>query len=346
MSITHRHGPDHPFARTRKRVRLDVNGRKALGAAAVVVLGLVGATGLAGALATHDSAGAGPGIHGADVYAVSARAPTFLPRSLRASVAGSATGSAGGPGLAVNGGPRGTALPSTSPAAQGALIEETGAITVVVPQARIQPDATALMNLATAYGGFVASTQAQTASPGSPAQSTVTLQVPEASFGQVLNAVKGYGKVASLTTQGTDVTGQYVDLQAQITALQDSRQQYLTIMTKATTIGGILAVQSQLDTLQSQLDQLQGQLRALNNETTYATLAVTVTQKVVAPPPPKPRSGLDKAWRGAVNGFVAGCEGVVRAAGAILFALLLGTALFVFGRAAWRLGRRRASKPA
>jgi len=170
---------------------------------------------------------------------------------------------------------------------------------------------TALMNLVTAYGGFVASTQTQTASPGSPAQSTVTLQVPEASFDQVLNAVKGYGKVASLTTQATDVTGQYVDLQAQITALQDSRQQYLTIMTKATTIGGILSVQSQLDTLQSQLDQLQGQLRLLNNETTYATLAVTVTQKVVAPPPPRPQSGLDKAWHGAVNGFVAGGEGVV-----------------------------------
>jgi hypothetical protein len=261
-------------------------------------------------------------------------------------VAGGTVGFSDSSGLAVNGKAPATAPPSVPAVAQGTLIEETGAITEVVPGADIQSDTTALMNMATAYGGFVASTQTQSASAGSPAQSTVTLQVPEGSFDQVLNAVKGYGKVASLTTQATDVTGQYVDLQAQITALQDSRQQYLTIMTRATTIGGILSVQSQLDTLQSQLDQLQGQLRVLNNETTYATLAVTVTQKVVTPPPPKPQSGLDKAWHGAVNGFVAGGEGVVRLAGPIVFALLLGAALFATGRTAWRLGRRRPSKAA
>ena len=329
----------------------DVTGRRALCAGAVLVVGLVGATGLAGAVATRGttatlSGSQSSGSHGTALYAVGAPAAAALPRSFRASVVGGTAGLSGGAGPVVNGGAQASALPSASAADGGPLIEETGAITDVVPGADVQSDTTAVMNLVAAYGGFVASTQTQTASPGSPAQSTVTLQVPEASFDQVLNSVKGYGRVASLTTQATDVTGQYVDLQAQITALQDSRQQYLTIMTKATTIGGILSVQSQLDTLQSQLDQLQGQLRLLNNETTYATLAVTVTQKVVAPPPPRPQSGLDKAWHGAVNGFVAGGEGVVRLAGPILFALLLGVALFAIGRTAWRLGRRRPPRAA
>ena len=305
----------------------------------MLIVGLVGATGLADGLATHSTTPTRPVSQGPAVYAVSAPMPAASPRSLRASGAGGSAGLSGGLRPAVNG----EAQASTQAVDQGALIEETGTITEVVPGPDVQSDTTALMSLATAYGGFVASTQTQTASPGSPAQSTVTLQVPETGFDQVLNAVKGYGRVASITTQATDVTGQYVDLQAQITALQDSRQQYLTIMTKATTIGGILSVQAQLDTLQSQLDQLQGQLRVLNSETTYATLAVTVTQKVVTPPPPKPQSGLDKAWHGAVNGFVAGGEGVVRLAGPILFALLLGAALFVIGRTAWRLGRRRPS---
>ncbi|MGO9657159.1 MAG: DUF4349 domain-containing protein [Acidimicrobiales bacterium] len=322
------------------RVRWEVGGRQALGAAGLLVLGLVGAAGLAGALATQGATATPSAPRAAVLYAVGAVPAGPWSRSTEAPGAGSSAASRGGSGLAVNGGVEAAAPPSTPPDGRGTLIEETGAITVVMPGAEIQSGTTALMNLATAYGGFVASTLTQAAAPGSPAQATVTLQVPEDRFGQVLNAVKGYGKVSSLTTQATDVTGQYVDLQAQITALQDSRQQYLTIMTKATTIGGILSVQSQLDTLQSQLDQLQGQLRALNSETTYATLAVTLTQKLVAPPPPKPRSGLDKAWNGAVNGFVAGCEGVVRLAGPILFALLLGAALFVMGRTAWRLGRR------
>ena len=236
--------------------------------------------------------------------------------------------------------------PSATIGSQAAKIEETGGITLVVPGARIQPDLSRLATLAVASGGFVASTQTQSAEPGSPAQGTITLQVPETGFDAVLAQVRGLGRVASLTTNATDVTGQYVDLQARITALQDSRQQYLTIMAKATTVGGILAVQEQLENLQSQLEQLQGQLQLLNNETTYATLAVTVSQKVVTPPPPRPESGLLKAWHAAVGGFVAGFEGVVRLAGPLFFGLLLLAALVLLGRWGWKYRPRRATGPA
>ena len=241
--------------------------------------------------------------------------------------------------------PGGTAVSGGKPAAPEAspLIEETGAVTVVVPGSQLVGDVNVLMGIAVGSGGFVASTSTQSASPGTPATGSVTLQVPLARFGTVLGEVRSLGKVTFETTQATDVTGQYVDLQAQVTALESSRTQYLTIMTKATTIGAILAVQSQLDSLQSQLDQIESQLKTLTNETTYATLGVALTEKVVTPPPPKPRSGLDKAWHAAINGFVAGCEGVVRAAGPLFFALLLVGALAFVVRFAWRLRRRSAA---
>ena len=234
---------------------------------------------------------------------------------------------------------------SSTASGQPARIEETGSITVVVPGNVIQADVDKLMAVAAGDGGFVASTQTQSAVPGSPAQGTVTLQVPYANFGTALGQVRSLGKVAAVNTSANDVTGQYVDLQAQITALQDSRQQYLTIMTKATTIGGILAVQSQLDNLQDQLQQLQGQLQLLNSETTYATLTATLTAKpakVVPPRPPKPASGLLKAWKSAVSGFVAGFEGVIRVLGPLAFALLLVAVLYSLGRFSWRLYRRNA----
>ena len=74
------------------------------------------------------------------------------------------------------------------------------------------------------------------------------------------------------------MTGQYVDLQARLAALEASRQQYLTILAKATSIGDILAVQEQLDSIQSQIEQLQGQLQVLTSETSYSTLNVTSTR--------------------------------------------------------------------
>jgi hypothetical protein len=175
---------------------------------------------------------------------------------------------------------------------------------------------------------------------GSPAQGVVTLQIPETAFYTAIAQVRALGKVSSLSTSATDVTGQYVDLEAQITALEDSRQQYLTIMTKATTIGGILAVQAQLDNLQSQLQQLQSQLKDLSSETTYATLTVTLNEKVVVPPPARPEPGLEKAWNASVGRFVGGFEGLVRAIGPIVFALLVIAIVYLSGRGSWRLYRR------
>ena len=319
------------------RLRGEVAQRRTWPVLGVLVVALVGVTGLLGALGTSSSPTKAPG----SAYTPSTQIRTQIgaARQSAKSLSFSAALAAGVPpaqhGAAGSGSgqPGGTSGPS-------ARIEETGAITIIVRGAQIQADLNRLTSLAVATGGFVASTSTQSAMEGAPAQGTVTLQVPEASFGDVLQQVKAFGKVASLTTTATDVTGQYVDLQAQITALEGSRQQYLTIMTKATTIGGILAVQSQLDNLQSQLDELQGQLKVLDNQTTYATLVVTLSPGVLSPPPPKPTSGLLRAWRAAVGGFVAGCEGVVRLAGPLLFALLLAGALFLLGRLAWRLSRR------
>jgi hypothetical protein len=169
----------------------------------------------------------------------------------------------------------------------------------------------------------------------------VTLQVPVNSFATVLARAQSLGRTSDLTTKATDVTGQYVDLQARITALQDSRQQYLTILAKATTVGDVLAVQEQIDSIQSQIEQLQGQLQLLTSQTSYSTLTVTVTESTPAPPPsPLPESGLVRAWHASIGGFVTGVEGVIRLAGPLLFALLLLGVVVAGGRALWRRYQR------
>jgi hypothetical protein len=172
----------------------------------------------------------------------------------------------------------------------------------------------------------------------------MTLQIAEPNYETVVAALGSVGRVTALSTQAADVSGQYADLQARITALQASRQQYLTIMTKASSIGDILAVQSQLDQLQSQLDQLQGQLNLLDSQTTYGTLAVTVTEGSAPVQPttrPGPGTGIGSAWHDAVHGFVSGLEGIVRISGPVLFALLC---LAVLVLAVWAVTRAFARR--
>jgi len=228
---------------------------------------------------------------------------------------------------------------------QSAKVEATGSVDLTIPDGKLQSVLASLTAMATADGGFVASSQAQIGAGGAASTSSgsIVLQVPEPTFGSMVSQVQRVGHPTSVTTSSTDVTGQYVDLQSRITALQASRQQYLTIMAQANSIGDILAVQSQLETLQSQIEQLQGQLNVLNSQTTYGRLTVTLTEagRHVTPPPIHLQSGIGKAWSAGVGGFVSGVEWLIRISGTVLFVLLALAVLAWGGRWAWRMGRRQ-----
>jgi hypothetical protein len=228
---------------------------------------------------------------------------------------------------------------------QPARIQQTGSLDLTVATGALSSTMTKLTSLASAYGGFVANSQTQSRGPaGSTPSGTVTLQVPVADFSALLTQAKSLGKTSALTTKATDVTGQYVDLQERITALEASRQQYLTIMAKATSIGDVLAVQAQLDTLQSQIEQLQGQLGVLQSETDYSTLTVSVSEAGrhhhLSPSPTV--SGVAKAWHDSLHGFAVGVDGIIRLAGPALFALLCLAALVLGGRLTWRRLQRHS----
>ena len=239
--------------------------------------------------------------------------------------------------------PAGAAPQSTAPAGQSTKIAQTGSLDLQVPKGALTSTITALATLATRAQGFVANTQtsAHPGARGASPQGSVTLEIPEASFGAVLHDAQILGKSLNLTTKATDVTGKYVDLQSRITSLQASRQQYLAILAKATSISDILAVQAQLDTLQSQIEQLQGQLAVLTNETTYSTLAVTVHEPPSAQrPAPLAPSGIDRAWHDSVHGFFDRVDGVVGAAGPVLFVVLSLGLIALVGRLLWRRWQR------
>jgi hypothetical protein len=222
-------------------------------------------------------------------------------------------------------------------------IESTGSVELTVGRGNIESALSKLNALVTGDGGYVDSTQANVGSGASDnfSYGTIVLQVPQRTFATLVSQVQRVGHTTSVNTNSTDVTAQYVDLRAHITALEASRQQYLLIMTKATSISDILAVQNQLNTLQSQIEQLQGQLNVLNHETTYGSLTVALTEAGHPSNGPHHRSGLAKAWHDAVSGFVAGFEWLIRVSGPILFAVLMLGALWFIGRFGRRAYQRR-----
>ena len=354
--------------------------RRLLVAAAVVLVGAaVTATALSGSghrpltSATSASPGVAPSIARTGASgsartgsvstgkAASPSTPDLPSGGTPSASAGAPASGAASTGASSSGSATAPALPSGA-VGQSAKVVANGSVDLTVGDGKLQAAVTTLTALATSAGGFVSSSQVQVGGPGpapepltstatpssvsgsagSGSSGTVVLRVPEPAFGSTVAQVQKVGHASSVTTSATDVTGQYVDLQARITALEQSRQQYLTIMSQATAIGDILAVQSQLDTVQSEIEQLQGQLDVLDNQTTYATLTVTLTEAGRRPPPPvHPQSGLTRALHDGVGGFVSGIEWLIRIAGTVLFVLLIAGALAFLGRWAWRANRRR-----
>ena len=347
-------GPDE-LARRRRLVA--VAGRhRVLSVAAVVVVALIVA-GTIGAITRPPSnptvTALKSGVHKGAVAGGGATGPvatTTLPARTPA-LAGPADGTSGTSGTAPSAGglsaagtntqsPNVPALPQGA-VGQSAKIEQTGTLDVQVKKGELGRTMTRLTNLAGAVGGFVANSQSQNGTDGENAYGTITMEVPVNDFAAVLKAAEQYGKTSNVSTSATDVTGQYVDLQARLTALQDSRQQYLTILAKATSIGDILSVQEQLDGIQQQIEQLQSQLQLLTSQTSYSKVTVTLSEGA---PPPRPvplqESGLVRAWHDSVGGFVAGVEGVIRLAGPFLFALLCLALVAIGGRVLWRRYQR------
>jgi len=330
---------NHPH-RLRQVMPAGPRGRIALvAAAAIVVAGGISFPLLTSTSSPSKTVAVGPSTAGSTLHG-SAGSSSAGSGAVAPGSAGIAAAPASGPNVPVS--PTAPSLPPGS-VGQSAKVEAKGSVSLTIADGSLESVLGKLTNLVAADGGFVASTQAQIG-PGAGNSSTgsVVLQVPEPSFASLLAQVQRVGHASSVTTTSTDVTGQVVDLQARITALQASRQQYLTILSKATSIGDILAVQSQLDSLQTQIEQLQGQLDVLNSETTYGTLTVSLTESGQRPVAPAPQStGLIKAWHDGIGGFISGFEWLIRIAGPTLFALLCLAALVVLGRLAWRAVRRR-----
>jgi hypothetical protein len=272
---------------------------------------------------------------------------TGAPAPLSGASTGAGSSASGAGASSAASGPAQPVTPTTTPVGNGtvgqpARIQQTGSLDLQVAKGTLQSAINKLTFLAAEYNGFVVNSQSELGGGPGNVSGSVTLQVPVGSFNAVLKSAQSYGKTVYVSSKATDVTAQYVDLQAQIAALQASRQQYLTIMSRATSIGDVLAVQSQLDSLQQQIQQLQGQLNVLSSETTYSTLNVLLSESVTFHhhPAPQPESGWLKAWHDSLHGFAQGVEGLIRVAGPILFALLLAGLAIVAGRLGWRRYQR------
>ena len=169
---------------------------------------------------------------------------------------------------------------SPDTAGQGGAIDQkliyTAQVSLEVPDVPASVDS--LKHIAAGKGGYVASSTFST-HYNDRRTATVVLRVPAKEFESMLAGVKDIGTVKSATTNGEDVTAEYVDLLAQKASYQNQIAQYNEIMKKSEKVEDIIKVQEQIDRVRTSLDRLEGRMRYLNNRIDLSTITVNLAEK-------------------------------------------------------------------
>jgi hypothetical protein len=165
-------------------------------------------------------------------------------------------------------------------------------------------------SIVTAAGGYV-SAENSSGGPGQPAaaaSATVTLKIPAAVYQVTLGELtgSGLGTQLGLSQQAQDVTQQVADVGSRVASDEAAITQLRALLKDAGNVGSLLSVQDQINTEESDLESMLAQQQALNHETAYATVTLTIlgpkakakaAVKHKPTPPPGLASGLTGGWR-------------------------------------------------
>jgi hypothetical protein len=208
-----------------------------------------------------------------------------------------------------------------------------------------------------AAGGFVSSSNvfvSNTDGAGDSVERTqtasVTIRVPAAAYSSVMSQLRGIAKETEAeTSDASEVTEEYTDLQARLRNLEATEARYLELLAKAGTIDEILTVQDRLNTVRLEIEQVTGRINVLNNLTDFATITARLSlPPAVAEADGDNRNWVEEAWSASwktsqhalvVLGTVAIVSGVFLAWMAVP-ALALFVAWRMFGRRIVELARK------
>ncbi len=136
------------------------------------------------------------------------------------------------------------------------------------------------------YGGYVENSSCQGSVNYRSANYTV--RIPSQKYDSFISEVGTLGTVTSSNESIENVTLQYVDIEARLSALKSERDSFMALMDKAETIDEILQIQSYLTDVNYQIESYTSQLKTLANKVSYSTVQLDIYEVArITPEAPK-----------------------------------------------------------
>lgn len=140
-----------------------------------------------------------------------------------------------------------------------------------------------ITTIAESKGGFVIESQQSSSDTKITVSDvvTMTVRVPSEKFNETLDEIrKTASRVVVETVKGTDVTEEFIDIEARLKAKKALEQQFVEIMKRANSVEDALSVQSQLAEVRGEIEKIEGRKRFLENQASLSTIKLRLQTPV------------------------------------------------------------------
>ena len=152
------------------------------------------------------------------------------------------------------------------------------------------------------YGGFVESSSVngsnyytQSRGYSSTRCAGYVIRVPSDKFSALMGSLSTLGNVPYSHTYTENITAQYYDTDARLTAYQTQEARLLEMMEAAKTVEDLIAIEEKLTELRYQIESLQSTLKNWDRQVAYSTLDLEVQEVVEYTPESRMSYGQELA---------------------------------------------------
>ena len=154
--------------------------------------------------------------------------------------------------------------------------------------------------------------------------SRMTIRIPAEQLSDFVAHVSGSANVLSTSEQTQDVTLQYADTEAKITALKTEQNRLLELLAGANNLSEILEIEARLSDVTYELERYESQKRSYDNRIVYATVTLHIQEVQTLTPVEEPG-----VWQRISEGFASSLEGVSSGLVDLFVFLIAGSPYFV-----------------
>ena len=176
-----------------------------------------------------------------------------------------------------------------------------------------------------------------------------TVRIPEAKLETFISKVGDNGNITNISQNIRDITLEYVDVAGRISTLKAELERLNELLSEASSIEDILAIESKISDVRYELESYQSQMNSYDNQIDYSTVNINILEVDVVS-----ASQSDSAWEQIQSGFMSSLYGLGRGLSSFVIGLLsaipylavIAVVIVIIVKVAHRRGRKKKERQA